>query len=84
MKKAVARFVFEKYDGKTANAHQWLEIFEKECSRFEITDDKDKIEIFRLFLEKSCVDWYNSMMLRLTMESEWSDWKKKLLHNLCK
>ena len=49
--------MLEKYDGETENAHQWLEFFEKECSRFEITDDRDKIEIFRLFLEKSCVDW---------------------------
>ena len=65
VKKTAERFVLEKCDGRIANAHQWLEIFEKECSRFEIIDDKDKIEIFRLFLEKSCIDWYNSMLLTL-------------------
>ncbi|XP_044759164.1 uncharacterized protein LOC123316917 [Coccinella septempunctata] len=76
VRQAAERFVLEKYDGRTTDSYQWLEVFEKECDRFEITDDREKIEIFRLFLEKSCVDWYNSMMIKLTFDSEWSDWRK--------
>lgn len=75
-RKAAERFVLEKYDGRTANADQWLEIFEKECDRFGINNDQEKIEIFRLFLEKSCVDWYNSMMTKYSFEHEWTVWRR--------
>lgn len=27
---------------------------------------EEKIEIFRLFLERTCTDWYSSMMIDLT------------------
>lgn len=38
---------------------------------------KKKIEILRLFMDKSCIDWYNSMIKKLTINSEWSIWKQK-------
>lgn len=50
--------------------------FDKECERFGVTRDEEKIEIFRLFLEKSCLDWYNSMMIKFTLQSEWTEWKQ--------
>lgn len=28
-------------------------------------------------MDKSCVDWYNSMIIKLTMNSEWLTWKNK-------
>ncbi|KMQ86709.1 hypothetical protein RF55_14251 [Lasius niger] len=76
VRKLAERFVLEKFDGKNVNAHQWVEIFEKECVRFGVTRDEEKIEIFRLFLEKSCLDWYNSMMIKFTLQSEWAEWKQ--------
>lgn len=76
VKKLAERFVLEKFDGKNVSAHQWMEIFEKECVRFGVTRDEEKIEIFRLFLEKSCLDWYNSMMIKFTLQSEWAEWKQ--------
>lgn len=76
VKKAAERFVLEKFSGKSSNTLQWIEFFESECNRFDITEDKEKIEVFRLFLEKSCLDWYNSMMLKLTLDSEWVVWKQ--------
>lgn len=51
--------------------------FEKECERFEINEDEKKIEILRLFLDKSCIDWYSSMIIKLTLNSEWQNWKGK-------
>lgn len=86
-KKVSEKFIFyilEKYSTKSANAYQWIQDFENECHRFEIIQDKKKIEIFKLFLEKSCliidkIDWYSSMMIKLTINSEWEKWKKSFI-----
>ena len=56
-----------------------MKIFEKECIRFNVTTDETKMEILRLFLEKSCLDWYSSMATKLTTNSEWKKWKEKFL-----
>ncbi|GBP43532.1 hypothetical protein EVAR_87449_1 [Eumeta japonica] len=73
MKKIAARFVIEKFDGKNMNAYNWMETFEKECARFDTVEEEEKIEIFRLFLEKSCLDWYSSIMIKHGLQS--SEWK---------
>lgn len=69
-------FMIEKFTGKNANAHQWINEFEKECTRFKITENKKKIEILNFFLEKACKDWYTCMLLKFAVESEWETWKK--------
>ncbi|XP_022827339.1 uncharacterized protein LOC111357040 [Spodoptera litura] len=79
MKKFAEKFVIEKFDGKSSSAHQWMEVFEKECERFNLVKEEEKIEILRLFLEKSCTDWYSSMMIKLSLHSEWSEWKSSFL-----
>ncbi|KAF2902742.1 hypothetical protein ILUMI_03450 [Ignelater luminosus] len=56
IKQLADRFVIEKFDGKNISAHHWMEVFEKECARFNLVKNEEKIEIFRLFLEKSCID----------------------------
>ncbi|XP_073948722.1 uncharacterized protein [Choristoneura fumiferana] len=71
------KFVIEKFTSKNPNAKQWIDIFEKECIRFNVTTDEEKIELLRLFMDKSCVDWYSSMIIKLTINSEWSIWKSK-------
>lgn len=73
------KFIIEKFTSKNSNAMQWIEDFEKVCERFNITKDETKIDILRLFLEKSCLDWYRSMMIKLTVHSEWNEWKDKFL-----
>lgn len=30
----------------------------------------------RFFVEKSCLDWYSSMLIKLSLYSDWSEWKK--------
>lgn len=77
LKHIAEKFVLEKFTTRNSNANQWIETFEKECQRFNITKDVKKIEILRLFMDKSCLDWYSSMMIKLTMDSEWSLWKNK-------
>lgn len=81
VRKIAERFVLEKFDGKSnVNAYQWMEFFEKECTRFDIDKDEEKVEIFRIFLDKSCLEWYNSMILKFTLQSEWSEWKRTFCH----
>ena len=41
--KLAKEFTIEKFDGKNSNANQWINNFEKECARFEITTDEKKI-----------------------------------------
>lgn len=71
------KFAIEKFTSKNSNANQWIDFFEKECIRFDVISDEQKIEILRLFMDKSCLDWYSSMIIKLTMNSEWSIWKNK-------
>lgn len=59
------------------DAKQWMNNFEQECARFNIQTDEKKIEILRLFMDKSCTDWYHSMIIKLTWDSDWTEWKNK-------
>ncbi|CAG4981813.1 unnamed protein product [Colias eurytheme] len=68
------KFVIEKFNSKITNVSQWMNTFEAECARMEIEDSR-KIEIFRLFIEDSCLDWYSSMLIKHTINSEWAVWK---------
>lgn len=79
VKKLADRFVIDRFDGKNSSAYQWMELFEKECTRFDVAKEEEKIEILRLFLEKSCTDWYSSMMIKLGLHSEWSEWRSSFL-----
>lgn len=70
-------FMIEKFTGKNANAYQWIKDFNKECERFHIDEDKKKIEILKNFLEYSSMDWYSCLLMKFTVESEWTKWEKK-------
>lgn len=69
-------FMIEKFNGRSPNAKQWIGIFNKECGRFQINEDKKKIEILKHFLECSGTEWYGCMLMKLTVESEWDTWEK--------
>lgn len=77
LKNIAEKFVIEKFTSKNTNATQWIEVFEKECIRFDVITDENKIEILRLFMDKSCADWYSSMIIKQTIDSDWSMWKTK-------
>lgn len=69
------RFLLEKFSNKVSNADQWMSEFESECGRFEIQQDEEKIETLKHLLEKQCLDWYSSMLIKWTVNSEWTVWK---------
>lgn len=77
--KIAKEFTIEKFNGKNSNAGQWIGSFEKECDRFNITEDEKKIEILKSFMDKGAADWYSCTLLKLTLGAEWKDWK----HNFC-
>ncbi|KPJ14173.1 hypothetical protein RR48_03711 [Papilio machaon] len=73
--KAAERFLMERYSNKTLNAEQWINEFESECERFEIIQSEEKIETLKHLLEKHCLDWYSSMLIKLTVNSQWKVWR---------
>lgn len=79
--KLAEHFRIEKFTNKNSNAHQWITEFETECERLEIVHDEKKIEILKLFLEKSCIDWYQSMVIKHSLEAEWNRWKKGFIES---
>lgn len=70
-------FMIEKFTGRNSNANQWIKDFNKECERFQINEDQNKIEILKFFLEYSGIEWYSCMLMKLTVESEWDTWETK-------
>lgn len=76
LKKLSEKFVIEKFTTKTSSVMQWMEIFEAECVRIGINEDIQKIQVLRLFLEDSCHEWYNSMLIKHTISSRWDIWKE--------
>lgn len=79
LKQIADKLLIEKFSSKNTNAKQWMESFEKECSRFQIDKKEDKIELLKLFLDKPSLDWYSSTLIRLTVNAGWSEWKKRFL-----
>lgn len=75
IKKSAETFVLEKFTNKNSNVVQWISLFENECERLNLQEDQEKIEILRLFLEGSALDWYSSMLIKLTLDSEWTTWR---------
>ncbi|KYQ51731.1 hypothetical protein ALC60_09159 [Trachymyrmex zeteki] len=76
LNKIAKDFMIEKCNGKNSNANQWINEFQKECERCKIEEDRKKIEILKFFLEKSSADWYSCMILKFTVESDWTEWKR--------
>lgn len=74
--KLADKFILGKFNSKTNNVSQWIKTFESECERFDLENNQEKIEVLRLFLEGSCTDWYSSMLTKLTINSDWTNWKK--------
>ncbi|KAK7871662.1 hypothetical protein R5R35_009031 [Gryllus longicercus] len=72
-------FMIDKFNAKNSNACQWINEFEKECERFMVVEDQEKIEALKFLLENASADWYTCMILKYTIESEWSDWKKNFI-----
>lgn len=69
------RFLLQKFSEKTSNVNQWIIDFENECTRFEILKEAERIETLKFLLEKQCLDWYTSMLIKFTLNAGWALWK---------
>lgn len=74
------KFVLKKFDNKITNAKQWLQCFESECKRFDLNCNTEKISALRLFLNDSESDWYESMLIKHSLNSLWEIWQASFLN----
>ncbi|KAI4475359.1 hypothetical protein M0804_014355 [Polistes exclamans] len=58
------KLIGERFNSRTSNADQWITKYERECRRWQIDEDEQKIETLRLFLDDTGQEWYSSLMLR--------------------
>ncbi|CAB0039117.1 unnamed protein product [Trichogramma brassicae] len=76
MSKIAREFTIDNFTGKSTNAEQWMKSFEKECERFGVTEEENRIEVLKSFMEKGAADWYASALLKFTVNKGWEAWKK--------
>lgn len=69
------KLVKEKFTSKNSNLNHWMDNFKKECMRFDLTRDGNKIEILRLFMYRSYMEFYDSMMKNYHETQK--EWKSK-------
>ncbi|KRG07776.1 uncharacterized protein Dmoj_GI26203 [Drosophila mojavensis] len=79
LNRACDKFVLDRFEGKKMNSNQWLQTYESECNRLGISKDVEKIEALRLFLDEAAEEWFNSMLIKHTISSEWVTWKEHFL-----
>ena len=76
-------FILEKFNNKKNNASEWIEKYEKECSRHKIMKEEQKIEILEQFLEDTAKIWYE-LHSKNKKNSTWIEWKNSFLNHFSK
>lgn len=71
-------FAVNKFDRATQKAIDWIDDFEKECARFEITTSEMKVRALRYFVQDASQDWYKTCLTQLPIE-DFEAWKKSFL-----
>ncbi|XP_014286326.1 uncharacterized protein [Halyomorpha halys] len=71
------KFSLPKFDGKQ-DAANWIDEFEKECERFNIIDDKRKVEVLKNLLDDDIQEWYRANLIELKPPC-WKCWKRSFL-----
>lgn len=78
LKHIADKLILEKFNTKSSNVHQWIDIYEKECTRLQVVEEENKIEIMRFFLDEPSMNWYNSTMLK-SRDNDWNAWKEEFV-----
>jgi len=76
--KITKRFVITRYNNINQNASLWITTFEAECERFKLPIGR-RAEALRLFLDDTAADWYSSLIINNSVESEWKFWRDEFL-----
>jgi hypothetical protein len=75
--------VIPKFDPKKYNAVSWINIFERECVRLKIEEDR-RWEAIRLFLESGAAENWFTALQNITPNTTWEFWKNSFLKNFSK
>jgi hypothetical protein len=70
--------VINKFSGKGSNISAWLTIFERECKRVGVGENK-LAEALRLFLEGMALDWFSLQLKLLDLSDPWQTWKDSMI-----
>lgn len=71
------KFILEKFD-KKQNCMKWLERYESECVRHNVTSITKMIEILRFFVDGPAKDWYETNFKKIGLVN-WSAWRNSFL-----
>ena len=71
------KFLLNKFNGKQEPL-SWINSFEKECIRYNISNNTKKVEALKFFLEGNVLEWYSSNLVKLAL-SDWDSWKHSFL-----
>lgn len=74
--------VMSKFNPKQHNASSWITIFERECVRLKIGEER-YWEVIRLFLEGAAESWFSSVR-HTTPNTSWEFWRASFLKNFSK
>lgn len=74
MQSIAKNLVLDKFDGTDADAESWLIVFEKECERLGVEEEK-YAEMLRLCLHGAALEWYSVFLKINKLSHAWKFWK---------
>lgn len=74
--------VISRFNPKSSNAASWLDIFERECVRVGVQEERFW-EALRLFLDGAAEHWYSSLR-NTSKNTTWNFWRNSFLKNFSK
>lgn len=70
-------FSIEKFNGKQ-KAKTWLDNFEAECVRHQISDEALKVKCLKLFMTDGALDWYQANAIKIFRDA-WAPWAESFV-----
>ncbi len=78
IKEILKNFLLQKFSSKDKNIEAWCDRFEKECSRFSVSGQK-QIEILNSCLDVSMVDWFSVAQRKIGLAAPWETWRQEMI-----
>lgn len=71
-------FALEKFDKSRLKAEDWIDDYERECSRLKISSEETKIRGLKIFMQGPTEDWYKATSTQLSFD-DFGQWKRSFL-----
>ena len=78
LSKIEKNFALPKFDKVCRKASDWIDDFEKECTRFGITTDEMKVRALRYFVQDASDEWYRACLTQFSI-GDFGSWKRSFL-----